>query len=71
MDALLRTLQLGFILRSLFAGIFFVVAYRATRIGFAPLATPTADGILTTGLPVAVCSLGSEPTSCTLRWSTQ
>lgn len=54
MDALLRALQLGFIMRSLFAGVFFVIAYRAARIGFTPLFTPTADGIFTTGLPVAV-----------------
>ncbi len=53
MDALLKTLQLGFILRSLFAGCFFVVSYQFTCDGPSALALNLSGDAVTSRLAIA------------------
>ena len=54
MDALLKTLQLGFILRSLFAGVFFIVGYQFADGGPSALALNfSGDAGLTSKLATA------------------
>ena len=54
MEALLKSLQIGFILRSLFAGVYFVVAYAFAESGVHAANAILAPTIYSLGLPTAI-----------------
>jgi hypothetical protein len=56
MDTILKSFQIGFILRCLFSGVFFVLAYCVSSEGYKNEISITAQNLLSFGLPLAAIS---------------
>ena len=54
MDAVLKAFSIGFLLRSLFAGVFFVISYRVAGEGITVLQRIDPGALFSVGLPVAI-----------------
>lgn len=54
MDGILQALSLGFLLRSIFAGAFFLISFRVASMGTAGLLTFAPSDLVSMGLPVAL-----------------
>lgn len=54
MDNVLKALSLGFMLRSLFAGVFFLISFRVASMGVASLLDFDTSNLVSVGLPVAL-----------------
>ena len=54
MESVLKSFSIGFLLRSLFAGVFFLISYRVTGDGVTAIATFESASLFAIALPVAL-----------------